>query len=90
MRRLCRAYAAGRSAAVPGYGPRLLPPQEVYTVLRDTGFSPLGIPRLRGFVYTISVVDRRGGDGRLMIDARNGRIVRFVPASRMATISKAP
>ena len=76
-------YEAGRSAAVPGYGPRLLPSQEVYTVLRDSGFSPLGIPRRRGFVYTIAVVDRRGGDGRLMIDARDGRIVRFVPASRI-------
>ena len=28
----------------PGYGPRLLPPHEVYTVLRESGFSPLGIP----------------------------------------------
>jgi hypothetical protein len=48
-------------------------------VLRDNGFSPLGIPRLRGFVYTIAVLDRDGSDGRLVIDARNGRILRFVP-----------
>ena len=82
-------YEAGRSAAVPGYGPRLLPSQEVYTVLRDTGFSPLGIPRLRGFYYTIAVVDRRGGDGRLMIDARDGRIVRFAPGSRIANFEGA-
>jgi hypothetical protein len=66
-----------------GYGPTLLPPTEVYTVVRESGFSPLGIPRLRGFVYTISVVDRGGGDGRLMIDARTGRVLRFVPAYRM-------
>ena len=52
-------------------------------MLRDNGFSPLGIPRLRGFVYTIAVIDRGGEDGRLMIDARNGRIIRFVPAYRM-------
>jgi hypothetical protein len=67
----------------PSYGPRLLPPHEVYTVLRESGFSPLGIPRLRGFVYTISVIDRGGGDGRLVIDARNGRILRFLPANRI-------
>ena len=76
----------GRYAAMPpvsGYGPRLLPPEEVYTVLRETGFSPLGIPVRRGFVYTISVIDRGGDDGRLVIDARDGRIVRFVPADRM-------
>jgi hypothetical protein len=67
----------------PGYGPRLLPPQEVYTVVRESGFSPLGIPQQRGFIYTISVIDRGGDDGRLVIDARTGRILRFVRASRM-------
>ena len=66
-----------------GYGPSLLPSTEVYSVLRDNGFSPLGIPRLRGFVYTIAAIDRGGADGRLIIDARNGRILRFMPASRM-------
>jgi hypothetical protein len=67
----------------PGYGPRLLPPQEVYTVVRESGFSPLGIPQRRGLIYTISVIDRGGDDGRLVIDARTGRILRFVRASRM-------
>ncbi len=52
-------------------------------MLRDNGFSPLGIPRLRGFVYTIAAIDRGGADGRLVIDARNGRIIRFMPAYRM-------
>lgn len=66
-----------------GYGPSLPPSKEVYSVLRDNGFSPLGIPRLRGFVYTITAIDRGGADGRLVIDARNGRILRFMPASRM-------
>lgn len=66
-----------------GYGPSLLPATEVYTVVRESGFSPLGIPRQRGFIYTISVVDRGGDDGRLVIDARTGRIIRFVRASRI-------
>src|SRR3954467_10079239 len=66
-----------------GQGPTLLPPTEVYTVLRESGFSPLGIPQQRGFVYTISVIDRGGDDGRLIIDARTGRILRFVPAHRI-------
>ncbi|MEH2506056.1 hypothetical protein V1290_004867 [Bradyrhizobium sp. AZCC 1578] len=74
-----------RYGAAPqyGYGPGLLPSTEVYSVLRDNGFSPLGIPRLRGIVYTIAALDRGGEDGRLVIDARNGRIIRFVPSSRM-------
>ena len=76
-------YAAmPREAPGPGYGPTLLPPAEVYTILRESGFSPLGIPQQRGYVYTISVIDRGGDDGRLVIDARTGRIVRFMPAYR--------
>ena len=69
----------------PGYGsgPTLLPPIEVYTVVRESGFSPLGIPHQRGFIYTIAVIDRGGQDGRLVIDARNGRVLRFVPSRGM-------
>jgi hypothetical protein len=89
-------YAAAMppEAPMPGYGPRyyapsyepaLLPPQEVYAILRDNGFSPLGIPRQRGLFYVIGVIDRGGEDGRLVIDARNGRIIRFMPAFRMGS-----
>jgi hypothetical protein len=67
----------------PSYGSRLLPPMAVYTVVRESGFSPLGIPQQRGLVYTISVIDRGGDDGRLVIDARSGRVIRFIPAYRM-------
>jgi len=66
-----------------GNGPTLLPPMEVYTVVRETGFSPLGIPQRHGLVYTIAVVDRGGDDGRLVIDARTGRVLRFLPANRI-------
>src|SRR5215468_4374174 len=65
----------------PGYAPAaLVPPHEVYNIIREAGFSPLGIPQQRGFIYTIAVVDRGGEDGRLVIDARSGRILRFVRA----------
>lgn len=77
------AYGPGPSEYGAGYGQPLLPPTEVYAVLRENGFSPLGAPRLRGVFYSISAIDRRGDDGRLVIDARNGRIVRFVPAYRL-------
>jgi len=72
-------YGYGYGYEERGPAPALLPATEVYAVLRDNGFSPLGIPRLRGSVYTIAVIDRRGADGRLVIDARDGRIIRFMP-----------
>ena len=53
-------YGYGYGYEERGPAPALLPPTEVYAVLRDNGFSPLGIPRLRGGVYTIAVIDRRG------------------------------
>ena len=68
---------------MPRYAGALLPPEEVYAVLRETGFSPLGIPRLRGAIYVIAAVDRSGDDGRLFIDARSGRILSFMPAYQM-------
>jgi hypothetical protein len=67
--------------------PGLLPPTEIYAVLRENGFSPLGVPRLRGNVYTIAAIDSQGDDGRLVIDARDGRILRFVPADGMGPAS---
>ena len=42
------AYGAGPAEYGSAYGAPLLPPTEVYAVLRDNGFSPLGEPRLRG------------------------------------------
>lgn len=75
----------GPYAAVPGPveddGAQLLPVTEVFTVVRGSGFSPLGAPQQRGFVYIIAVVSPDGDDGRLMIDARDGRILRFMPAA---------
>jgi hypothetical protein len=65
-----------------GYAPAFLPMHEVYAILRDNGFSPLGAPRQRGAVYVIAAFDRRGDDGKVVIDARSGRIIRFVPAAQ--------
>jgi hypothetical protein len=65
-----------------GYGPALMPLPDVYAVLRENGFSPLGIPHQRGVIYVIAAIDRAGQDGRLVIDGRNGQIIRFTPAWR--------
>ncbi len=72
--------------APPGptrYAPPMLSPREIDMIARDSGFSPLGAPQLRGFVYTMSAFNLDGEDGRLVFDARDGRILRFMPAYRM-------
>jgi hypothetical protein len=74
-------YGYGYGYEERGPAPALLPSTEVYAVLRENGFLPLGIPRLRGSVYTIAVIDRRGDDGRLVIDAHDGRVIRFMPSA---------
>lgn len=72
-------YVYGSYGYGPGYAPiALVPPHEVYNIIRRAGFSPLDAPRQRGFVYRVAVIDRGGEDGRLIIDARSGRILRFV------------
>jgi hypothetical protein len=78
----------GPTGAIPPDGPRyglsLLAPSEVDSIIRESGFSPLGVPHLRGVVYTVSVLDRVGDDGRLVIDARSGRIISFMPANQFS------
>jgi hypothetical protein len=67
----------------PPYALAVLPPREVFEIAREMGFQPLGAPQQRGLVYTLSAINVDGEDGRLVIDARNGRIMRFMPAYRM-------
>jgi hypothetical protein len=71
---------APRGPLSRGDGMGLVPPHEVFAVMREAGFMPTGVPRLRGFTYVINAIDRRGGDGRLVVDARTGEIVNFVPS----------
>lgn len=81
-------YGAGPSAVIPSSryarsGPAarpMLPPEQVASVLRASGFSPLGRVTQRGWIYTVAAMDRSGEDGRLIIDARTGQIIRFIPA----------
>ena len=82
-----RPSAPGPYAAIPSsryqrstLGARpMLPPEQVVTVLRSSGYSPLGRVTQRGWIYTIAAIDRNGEDGRLIIDARTGQIMRFIP-----------
>jgi hypothetical protein len=77
-------YSAVPPESPPNYaGPTLLPPEAIFGILRENGFAPLGELRRNGLIYTIAVIDRDEEDGRLLIDARTGRIIRFVPAEEL-------
>jgi hypothetical protein len=67
----------------PRYAPAVLPPRAIDAMAREMGYQPLGAPQQRGVVYTVSAINPDGDDGRLVVDARNGRILRFMPAYRM-------
>ena len=80
-------FGTGPSVAIPSArlerpldARPMLPPTQVMTILRSTGYSPLGRITQRGWIYTVAALDPRGDDGRLIIDARTGRIMRFIPA----------
>jgi hypothetical protein len=74
------AVAPARFAPAIGEGEEISQ-LEVARMLRSTGYSLLGQINRRGWVYTVSVLNPRGDDGRAIIDARTGAIIRFIPAA---------
>lgn len=71
------ARPGGPNAA--GAGPSAVPPIEALRMLRSTGYSILSRPRPAGVLYSIAVITPGGDDGRIYMDSRDGRLVRFVP-----------
>jgi hypothetical protein len=67
-------------AAVPG---DIMAPPEVISLLRADGYAPIGPALQRGWIYTVAVVTPDGNDGRLVVDARTGDPIRFIPAMRI-------
>ena len=82
------AYRAGGPYAAipreplarPGIQRPAVPPSQVAALMRSFGYAPLGRISRRGEVYSVAALNRYGDDGRLLVDARTGRIMRFVPA----------
>ena len=67
-------------AAMPRPAPALLPPREIYGLLRDDGFAPLGTPGCAARLHGRG--DRPGRRGRPPGYRRpHRRIVRFIPAT---------
>ena len=70
----------------PGFEPGGLPPHEILTILRSTGFDPLGQPVRRGPNYVLRAIDDNDREVRVVVNARSGDILSVTPveiASRM-------
>lgn len=72
-------YAALPPAAV--YGEEIVPPFQAARILRSTGYELLSRPIRRGPVYMVAVINPRGMEGRAVLDAHTGRLMRFVPVA---------
>jgi hypothetical protein len=79
-----RAYY-GRVATPYVYAPYedTMSAYEVVPILRARGFRPLSRAVRRGGFYLVQALHPRGDEGRVVIDAYTGQIVRFIPATEM-------
>ena len=74
-----KAIGAGPAAA--------LPPHEILTILRSTGFDPLGQPVRRGPNYVLRAIDDNDREVRVVVSARSGDVLSVTP---MQTASRMP
>lgn len=63
----------------------IVPPYEVFTIIRSMGLRPLGRPHFRGRSYIVHAMDRRGEELRVVVDARAARVVSVTPVDQPAT-----
>ena len=71
---------------VQSAAPGVLPPYEIMTIIRSTGFDPLDRAVRRGSHYVVHAIGNDGREVRVLVDARSGRIVSLTPvetASRL-------
>jgi hypothetical protein len=60
----------------------VLPSYEILTIIRSTGFAPIGQPVRNGQTYVLRAVDPYDLEFRLVVDARTGRILSVGEAPR--------
>jgi hypothetical protein len=63
----------------------VIPPYEVFTIIRSAGLRPLGRPHYRGRFYVVHAVAPRGEEVRVVVDAYAARVVSIRPLDRYAT-----
>jgi hypothetical protein len=63
----------------------VIPPYEVFTIIRSAGLRPLGRPHYRGRFYVVHAVAPRGEEVRVVVDAYAARVLSIRPLDRYAT-----
>jgi hypothetical protein len=74
---LLLAAAPGRADPASAAAPAplgLMQPFEINKIVRDAGFTPLGLPQREGTTYVLRAIDSRDILMRVVIDARSGAI----------------
>lgn len=61
--------------------PDLLPPYEVITIVRSTGFDPLGKPIRRGPNYVLRAVDEYDREVDVVVGAHSGEVISVRPVN---------
>jgi hypothetical protein len=79
--------AAAQSYPPGGRPPAAMPPYEVLSMLRSTGFEPIGQPIRRGPNYVLRAIDENDREVNLIINARSGDILSATP---IQTASRVP
>ena len=88
------AGGSGLAGAEPPRPPQViadaLPPYEVATIIRSSGFIPVGRPVRRGHFYEIQAIDPYDMNVRVAVDARSGRILSVEDATLAAAYARGP
>ena len=94
---LLLAAAPGRadpaSTAAPSSSPGLVQPFEIDKIVRDSGFTPMGLPQREGTTYVLRAIDSHEILMRVVVDARSGvirAVNRIVPGTANGVVGVTP
>jgi hypothetical protein len=74
----------------PAHGPGAMPPYEILSMLRSTGYEPMGQPVRRGPNYVLRAIDDRDREVSVVINARSGDILSVTPVQTASRVPPVP
>jgi hypothetical protein len=82
--------ALSAPAVAQSYPPGAMPPYEILSMLRSTGFDPIGQPVRRGPNYMLRAIDENDREVNVVINARSGGIVSVTPIQTASRVPPPP